>query len=128
MGTWGVHAFENDIALDWVDESDPKLVQVEKALDKVISTPSDVYLDADDGQVGWAAAELVAVYHGRNAPGSPLKESLFTRLKRSLGLQKPNPPRPDMIAKALASLDRLVGQNSELAELWNESESAQEWK
>jgi hypothetical protein len=78
MGTWGVGAFENDIAADWSWEFESAdlaagLQLITDAL--TVAAQADgasSYLDAGDGSVAIAAAAMVAAVNGQ-----PIDESAF---------------------------------------------------
>ena len=121
MGTWGVKAYENDTALDWASETGADLKSIETALDKAIQIPADSTLDADAGSIGVAACEALYGYHRP-------KVGLFGKLKGLMGGSKPVESRLDLISKATKVLERVSGPNSELAELWAESDDAEAWR
>src|SRR5687767_2197197 len=70
MGTWGPDAFANDNAMDWIGElSDEGTVR--EAL-RVADVPRDQYVEAPDGEIALAPAEVVAAALGRPlAPDMP---------------------------------------------------------
>lgn len=121
MGAWGEGPFDNDGAGDFLSEAadgSPARV-VTRALKTVAAHPSGDYLDVDDGQRAWAAAELVALAFGRGdarAQGDAVLD-LLGRLK----------PKEAQRATALAALVRLrERESSELAQLWHEDAAAGE--
>ena len=121
MGAWGAGSFENDDAADWLaafcDEPDKTLIV--NALTRVSEMSPDDYLEAPDCCAGIAAAEIVAALKG--SPGNDLSEeakSCMSQLKFA-GDQK-------LTNIALTAMER-IRTNSELKELWDESESPDEW-
>ena len=80
MGAWGPGTFQNDDALDWVDEFervDQKLEFVEATLAFAIATSKrGDYMDLPIGSHALAAAEVVAALRGRPSDNLPdyLKE------------------------------------------------------
>ena len=64
MGAWGHGSFQNDSAMDWLDElpgSDRAMVR--EALERVVGASG--YVEVDDGSAALAAAELIAAAHGK---------------------------------------------------------------
>jgi hypothetical protein len=121
MGAWGSDSFENDDASDWVadfcDAPDPAVIV--KALSAVADLDASQYLEAPDCSVGIAAAEVVAALKG--VPNSNLADdtkTCFSSLKINA--------EPGLIALALKTIER-IRTNSELKELWDESENPAEW-
>ena len=60
---------------------------------------------------------------GRPTPAAREEEELSEWLARV----RP-PVEPDLIKQAVQVLDRIVGENSELRELWEESDELSEWE
>ncbi len=124
MGAWGAGSFDNDTACDWtydLEETDD-LSLVEEALERVLGAGTE-YLDAMDAEEAIAAAEVIARLQGnfgeRNAYTETADEWVAAnRLEVT----------PDLARKSHAAIDRIVGEQSELAELWEESDSLGEWK
>ncbi|WP_185234973.1 DUF4259 domain-containing protein [Teredinibacter franksiae] len=117
-GAWGVGAFDNDTALDWVSElsdSDNPLVLFKSAID----APSiGGYIDADICSNAIAASEIVAiVFNASSGEYSKVILKLAKSLKPQLS--KEAVPRAE---KAVAICSGESG--SELKQLWNESK---EW-
>ena len=121
MGVWGSGSFENDDASDWIadfcDEPDKELIS--DALSTVAEADADEYLEAPDCSAGIAAAEVVAALKGAANPELPddAKECV-AKLKMKAD--------PRMTSLALKAVGR-IRTNSELKELWDESESPTEW-
>ena len=118
MGAWGTGAFDNDDALDWVWElEDGGITAIESALDDAIrssdlSTPTDVE--------AIAAAEIVAAASGRPLPG------LSDEIAALVGQVAPG-VTPEHTARARTAVERVLNA-SELAELWAETDDADEWR
>lgn len=123
MGAWGVGSFENDDAADFlaevVDSGDLALLR--EVLDNVLT--STEYVEAPDASQAIAAAELVAAAIGRPTLAAQQQEALAAWLPQI---------RPDvdavLISQAAAALARILQPNSELLELWEESEALLEWQ
>ncbi|MDX2297534.1 MULTISPECIES: DUF4259 domain-containing protein [Streptomyces] len=120
MGTWDIGPFDNDTAADFsyrVDEAaDGKKADVLLAAFREVTGAGEEYLDADFGAEAIAAAALVAA----QCPGG--------EAVTSYGPKKPLGDLPvELRAEAVAALDRVLAEPSELLELWEESDG-EEWK
>ncbi|WP_153451426.1 DUF4259 domain-containing protein [Streptomyces smaragdinus] len=120
MGTWGMGPFDNDHAADFagdLDElpADERLGAIEKAL--LMAAEGEGYLDGDLGDHAVAGAAVIAA----GLPGGD-----------PLGVYGPEEPMAEIPgwipALAVRALDRVVGEESELAELWDESGRGQQWR
>jgi hypothetical protein len=120
MGAWGHKTFENDSALDWLDELGGADVSfVGGALDSVAGAEDDAYLEVDDASAALAAAELVAAALGKG--DDRLNEDAVAWLKD-------NRAAVGAIgaARARRAVER-VFNSSELRELWDENGADTEW-
>lgn len=121
MGAWGSGPFENDDACDWLDElADSGVAALREAL--ALADAAD-YLEAPDGSVVVAAAEVVARMAAvvddeaeETAADAELPDEV-TAFLASCG-----PPATTLIAAARAALDRVTADDSELRELWQDAE------
>lgn len=121
MGTWDVGVFDNDAAADLLsalDEAAPTeaLDLLHQALASAVAGRG--YLDVDDGQAAVAAAAVVAAQRLR---GARLDLSTVPPWLAEGGLDVPQ----QFDGLALAALDRVVGENSELRGLWGDGEQLQ---
>jgi 3-methyladenine DNA glycosylase AlkD len=118
MGTWGAESFENDDALDWLQEltssDDVKLLR--KALQEAVSSPEP--LEAPEASAVVAAAELVAAALGRPAQGLPEETGEW--------IERYSNPEVRALASLARRAVRSIKDRSELRELWEEA-GAQEW-
>src|SRR6185369_17826159 len=121
MGAWGADSFENDDTADWIADfcDTPDQAVIVNTLSAVAHLDAGEYLEAPDCSVGIAAAEVIAALKG--APNSHVLESTRTCLS-SLTFEAD----PNLIALALKTTER-IKTNSELKELWDESENPEEW-
>ena len=124
MGAWSTDAFGNDTACDWaygLAESDD-LSLVEAAIAAVVDSPAGD-LDASLAQEALAAAEVVARLRGHDGDCNAYTEATddWVRAKRLV------PPQA-LVRRALLALDRCLGEESELRELWDESDAAGQWR
>lgn len=144
MGTWDTGPFSNDSAADFAGDLDEmtegeRPAAIRAALAAVaaghgnapaagatrrsdpeawrLDGEETAYLDADDAASAVAAAALVA----SQCPDGP-------RIDSPYGPEQPVPPLPaDLRPLAVAALDRVVAEDSELRELWEEGEAARRW-
>lgn len=119
MGAWGTGPFENDDAADWsfqFEETDRATGQalVAEALGLLVA---DEYVEAPEGSVAVAAAQVVAWLV---APES-IEESADA--ETVVGWVRSNPGAADdqLIESARRLLTNIRGDDSELAELWDEA-------
>ncbi|RVU48565.1 DUF4259 domain-containing protein [Lujinxingia sediminis] len=125
MGAWGHEPFSNDHAMDWLHEmldaeDDEPLIE---ALGEIAGAEPDEYLDADLGSIALAAAALIAALGGSAL--TQLPEALVEWIDDQDGeviteLYEKHAP----VARAAVVRVRV---NSELAELWEESDDARAW-
>jgi hypothetical protein len=114
MGAWDAGPFDNDTAADFAGDLDDvaehdRVAMICAVLMTAIET--DGYLDLDDGAPAVAAAALVA----SRLPGG---EQL---LSNNYGPEESIPDLPpSVIPLAISAVDRVLGDNSELAALWAE--------
>lgn len=130
MGAWDVGHFDNDSALDWVQDilEGNDLKQVKKLLSS-IANPKGIfgffkskenYLDADQACYGLVAGEVIATIIGK--PSDELPDDLMEWIQSNdFSVTK---PEIDMARKAIVR----IKEDSELRELWVESDEFEEWK
>lgn len=122
MGTWSIHAFGNDEAADFAIElsESSNLDLIQSALEDVIA--ADEYLEAPEADRGIAAAAVLALLNGQEIPGT-LDEALSTWVK-----SQTTKPGSALLTKAQVVIERVLSENSELAELWIESDEYESWQ
>lgn len=121
MGAWGEKAFENDSALDWLDDLESEGVDaLRDLLARVMDTDEADYLDVDDGAPAIAAAEIVAAARGRG------RDRLTKPVIAWLDANADDLVEEDLILAARA-VERVVAGNSELRELWEEGGPDSPW-
>jgi Domain of unknown function (DUF4259) len=120
MGAWSTEHFDNDAALDWLyDFSMSPSVQLLEAAFKAVADTADDYIESDDGAAVLAAAEVIAAAKGNKSKAYPEDTEVFSSLRIS----------PELIAGALQAIDMVSRQdNSELKELWQESDEYENWQ
>lgn len=137
VGAWGEGPFDNDVAADWAADFQGLDAQegfglVEAALQAAAAPvrrrvwkrrgDGGGYLDADDGSLAVAAAEIVAYLIDRSPPPPVYGEEAYSWADRTGATAD-----TELVRLALAVLARVVGEASELADLWDESDAA-EWR
>jgi hypothetical protein len=121
MGAWGVGAFQNDAALDWLAELEADGVgALRRVLTRVANTDADEDLDADDGSAAIAAAELVAAT-------LPSGRDRLTKRARSWLDANAIAIEADDVGLARRAVERVLGAESELRALWDENGPDTEW-
>lgn len=121
MGSWDVSSFGNDGARDWLDE----LLQA-KGADRVFRSlmvagkhgPND-YLQSTECECAVAAAEIVAAGAGNPSAKLPPKAAQWVQERNFTA-------GAEIVDLALRVVER-VSKNSELKELWDDTDSAEEW-
>ncbi len=118
MGTWGAGSFDSDDASDFIIEFERRGV---KALFDAFDAVKVSYLEAPEAQRAIAAAEIVAIVTGKSGPS-------VSNLQIAFGLHADSVTRelPTLVNHAVQSIQRIMSENSELAELWEEAGSS-EW-
>jgi hypothetical protein len=120
MGTWGITAFENDWAVEWIDSLDQPIgaEAIGRELEYVNSREPN-HGCAESAARTLAACELIAMFRGypiENDPVGVLEFSTDASDLTSLGVG----------TKACKAI-LYVQSRSELAELWKEVERFEEW-
>lgn len=125
MGAWGHEPFSNDDAMDWLNEmldaeDDEPLIE---ALGEVAGAEPGEYLDADLGSIALAAAALVAALGGYDDGHLPEDLTEWIDDQDEEVVQELHAKHAPVARAAVAR----VRVDSELAELWEESDDAQAW-
>jgi hypothetical protein len=121
MGAWAADAFGNDTACDWsyrLSEVDDLSV-IRESLDAV--EECDDFIDADIGSEALAACEVLARLKGNWG-----ERNSYTATADSW-IEKNNLDVPEaLLRQANQVIDAVLSSESELRELWGESEDG-EW-
>ncbi len=118
MGTWGHRPFENDSALDWVNELQrlgPE--ELRRVLAQAADQHTDAYLDVDDGSAVVAAAEVLAT---AIRPPKAMSERVPPSVQGWLELHRDHLQHFD-VDLAVRALQRVLREPSELLGLWGAS-------
>ena len=123
MGTWSHESFGNDTANDWAYELEDAtdFVVIEAAL-QVALDEGDEYLDADLAMEAIAAVEVIAKRLGKGTQSDVYTEKVDQWLE-TISEQ----PSDDLLSLAKRVLERIVADDSELKELWLESDEYELW-
>jgi hypothetical protein len=121
MGAWGAGSFENDMALYWLEVfcSASNKDELLLSMLETITDVGDEYLDAADCSSCITAAEVIASL--KNSPNPNFPHDSKQCVSES-GIS-PDASLVELATKAVAR----VKANSELKELWDESENPGEW-
>ncbi|GAA1994122.1 DUF4259 domain-containing protein [Catenulispora subtropica] len=111
MGTWDAGPYDNDSAADFANDLDDapehqRVAMVRAALTAAVE--NDGYLDLDEGAPAVAAAALVAYRLPGGEHFAP----------NGYGPEAPVPDLPpDLVPLAISAVERVLGEDSELAAL-----------
>jgi hypothetical protein len=122
MGAWAEDAFGNDTACDWAGDfsETPSLDAIISAINCVLQ--SEDYLDSDDACEGLVACEIVARLKGSWGERNAYSEEV-DKWVESVGVS----PSLDLVAAAEKAINRILGEDSELQELWDEDGKNEKW-
>ncbi len=122
MGAWSEDTFGNDTACDWTGEflDAPGLAVVSRALDAVLN--EEDYLDSDFACEALAACEVSGRLKGNWGLRDAYSEELDTWIENN-----PQNVPPEIVSKAEEAITRIVGEDSELPELWDEGGRNDTW-
>jgi len=122
MGAWAEDAFGNDTACDWAGDfsENPSLDAVKEAIDCVVK--SDEYLDSDEACEALVACEIVARLKGNWREKSAYSEEI-DKWVESINTH----PSLKLVAAAENAITRILGEDSELQELWDEDGKNETW-
>jgi len=118
MSAWDVGSFDNDDAEDWAAEFEeaPSMSSIIESLERAIAAR---YVEAPEGSIAIAAAEVVAAVAGSPSPNLPPGIAAWAAKQQ---------PEPGHLALARKAVTRVAtSKSSELRELWEES-TPDEWQ
>ena len=118
MGAWGIAAFDNDDASDWVYDLEKRGVAAIDAALADVEGSTDLEMPTDANAI--AAGEVVAAALGRPVDG--LREDI-----QQLAIFVGPDITPEHASRAGAAAQRVLAR-SELAELWDASDEGAEWR
>jgi hypothetical protein len=123
MGTWGLLALQDDQASDLLERltagGDTRLLA--EALSSVEDAGS-AYLEAPEAQSALAACEVVAWLLGRRGSAQGIEPRFIDWCSAH-----PKALSSELAARGAAVIDRVLDQDSELRELWEEGAEGPQW-
>lgn len=124
MGAWGHLPFDNDTAGDWIVELDDTndLTLVERAL-KGVEVVGFEYLEVDAASEALAGCEVLARLRGKPGFQNESTETVDAWVKANA-----QAPSPELLKRASKVIDRILGDSSELRELWEEGDLGATWR
>lgn len=124
MGTWADDPFGNDSACDWAQnlKEVSDLSFIEETIQRVLDV-GDAYLEASTADEAIAAADVVARLGGKF-----YAKNSYTKSVDGWVVQHQFRPSPELVARALKAIDRIMSEPSELFELWNDGADYDGWK
>ncbi|RFP19108.1 MULTISPECIES: DUF4259 domain-containing protein [unclassified Duganella] len=126
MATWAVDAFGNDYAQDWAEDLGQisNLEAVENTLDMALENAGET-LDAPFAAEALVAIEVLARLQGkggeRSEDSAAVDEWVDARKAKAR-------VRTDLAEKAGRAIERILSEQSELRELWADSEHYADWR
>jgi hypothetical protein len=124
MGAWGYLPFDDDATNDWAygldDVADLSLV--EAAFDEIEAIGAD-YLETDIASHALGACEVLA-----RLLGHPAYTNAYTEKVDQWVARHKLTPSPALLKRASAAIDRILGSDSELRQLWEESDDGDSWR
>ncbi|MGJ8672827.1 DUF4259 domain-containing protein [Rubritalea sp.] len=118
MAAWGTKTFEEDTANDWIQE----LIDADDArefINESLSTEPG-FIEADQGSIVLAASETLIALLDEPRIGIP------GELVDWVGDNECDDVS-DLPVSALESIDRVLGEESEIRQIWSEAEDFDEW-
>lgn len=124
MGAWGERAFDNDVANDWAsDLADvDDLSLVERAIAELEAVGDD-HLDQDVACRALAACEVLARLKGN----AGYADAYTRKVDAWVSAHRLEPPAA-LLTRASAAMDRVLGEASELRELWDDVDGGKRWR
>jgi len=125
MGDWGPGVFDNDTAADWAlrIENSTDMSLIESTIEKVLKV-GDEYLPAEIAREAYAAIEVVARLKSKGGDKNAFSEPVDKWVEEN---------KFDISSSLLDSceiaIDKIVGNNSELNNVWRKNEKYYgQWK
>jgi hypothetical protein len=125
MGMWGERAFDNDSANDWAYglEDVDDLSLVDAALQQLENVGGGDYLDAELACNALAACEVLARVRGNFGYRDAYTEKVDLWAVRHRAVVS-----DVMLRRATSAIDRILGERSELRELFEADASREKWR
>ena len=125
MGTWAVDAFGNDYAQDWAQDlhETSNLDAVEDTLNTVLDSGAE--LEAPFAAEALVAIEVLARLQGKGGQRTEDSASVDEWVEARKAKAR---PRADLAEKAARAIERILSPESELRQLWEDSEHYADWR
>jgi hypothetical protein len=121
MGAWGSKAFQNDSAVDWLNQLRARGIDVLRHTLTRVGQANELHeLDVDDGASAIAAAELVAAAFGFGRNRVPPEARAWLDVNQRAFVTTDLP-----LAKR--AVQRVLAPNSELSALWHDGGADNPW-
>lgn len=133
MGTWGQKHFENDDAADFVAVLEEEgITKIYEVILFVSGLPETEYLEAPECQQALVAIEYLAAAKGNPSSDFPKSAKIWIKEKNLADIlegdtKEGHRPYLDITDISIKAIER-IRTNSELQELWEESENAEAYK
>jgi len=122
MGTWNYKNFENDDAQDLVSEViEAGFKKVAEEIKLVALSSENDYLEAPIESRALAAIEIIAAFKGN--PSVDLPNEMRDWLAKSSDIKIDQ----EILTLSKKALERILGENSEIKELWQEVADYENW-
>jgi len=116
MGAWGIKNFENDTAIDWLNEfqQEADSTRIAILLDVLLNEPD--FIDDEESFITLGYLELLAINQGLIGSTIDINISFHVTI--------------NIIEKTIKAANKILffENHSELRELWEESEEYLEWQ
>ncbi len=124
MGTWSVGPFGNDDAADWAYELEEAedFSLIEEAINAVLAA-GDEYVEAPEAAIALAAIEVLA-----RLAGGPSEQNSPSEIADKWAAEIGMTPSAELYHNAHAAITRILADDSELKELWQESDEYDAWQ
>lgn len=119
MGTWSIKPFGNDTALDWLNDlkiSQNGQILIANTIDSILENYDD---SSDKAEEAMAAISIISASTNEPVKGTNTEAKSWINYNGFV-------PDYSLIEKALAALE-IITTNSELFDLWEESDSLKTW-
>jgi hypothetical protein len=121
MGAWGSKAFQNDSAVDWLNQLRAHGIDVLRRTLTSVGRANELHeLCADDGASAIAAAEIVAAAFGFGRDRVPPEARAWLDVNQRAFVATD-------LALAKRAVQRVLAPNSELSALWHDGGADNPW-
>ncbi|GAB2839592.1 hypothetical protein GCM10027277_03160 [Pseudoduganella ginsengisoli] len=124
MSVWDIGPFDNDLALDWVQDLQESndLYYIEDTLNNVLEE-GETFIPMPFACEALAAIDVLARLQGQ--PGDEAVDDVDAWVET---LRKKFKRRADLVEKSLKALELIVSEKSELANEWAQTDEHVAWR